>query len=548
MSDEKRTRKLWLYAPGAGASQWELYKEQGVAGIGYNDLGLKDLSQYESEEDAVDARVTSGKEWSAKMLYRFYSRLQIGDILLAKQGRSKLVGWGEVTGEYEYQPGRFETSAHEHFRAVRWHEHEIEWPSLLAMESFLEKTHKAKFKQTLANKLGLASTANLMDELLGYFESQPDDVESVMIPTPGNLMKTAEVVKYPRAARNIVLYGPPGTGKTFGIRDTIASILHEFDDPLAERDDLITSLMQEKRIAYVTFHQSYTYEDLIEGLRPSVQDGVIQYNIEDGIFKQLALDAWRSYLWQEQTEEGVTPETRDDARTAPQYFLVIDELNRGNVSKIFGELITLLEPSKRLGMEEQMIVTLPLSKEPFGVPANLHVIATMNTADRSIATLDVALRRRFRFEERMPDVGILEKTLAESDVKKKVIALFEVLNRRIEFLVDRDHTLGHAIFMGVESYSSLREVMRYNVIPLLQEYFYGEWDKIALVLGHDVDAPFGILKQQRLDRDLLFPVAKDVVLEAARDRYEIDDAFLTAREEELAPYFDQVLGTGVGSP
>ncbi|MEC9396101.1 MAG: AAA family ATPase, partial [Myxococcota bacterium] len=327
-----------------------------------------------------------------------------------------------------------------------------------------------------------------------------------------------------------------------------ASILREFRDPIVEQDDLIAALMQEKRAAYVTFHQSYTYEDLIEGLRPAVQDGVIQYNIEDGIFKQLALDAWRSYLWQEQTEEGVIPKTRDDARTAPQYFLVIDELNRGNVSKIFGELITLLEPSKRLGMEEQMIVTLPLSKEPFGVPANLHVIATMNTADRSIATLDIALRRRFRFEERMPDASVLENTLAASKVKEKVIALFNVLNQRIEFLIDRDHMLGHAIFMGVVSYSDLREVMRYNVIPLLQEYFYGEWDKIALVLGHDPGAAFGILKQHRLDRDALFPTAKDAVLEAARVRYEIDYAFLTAREEELAPYFDQVLGTGVGSP
>ena len=105
MADEKRTRKLWLYAPGAGASQWDLYKEQGVAGIGYNDLALGDLSQYASEEDAVDAKATPGKEWSAKMLYRFYSRVQIGDIFLAKQGRSKLVGWGEVTGGYEYRPG-----------------------------------------------------------------------------------------------------------------------------------------------------------------------------------------------------------------------------------------------------------------------------------------------------------------------------------------------------------------------------------------------------------------------------------------------------------
>jgi 5-methylcytosine-specific restriction protein B len=166
--------------------------------------------------------------------------------------------------------------------------------------------------------------------------------------------------------------------------------------------------------------------------------------------------------------------------------LIIDEINRGNIPRIFGELLTLIEPAKRWGMPEQMSAKLAVSGQEFSVPRNLHILGTMNTADRSIAMMDIALRRRFEFEELMPDAELVRRIVGRGgrdSLGTLASAILRDLNRRLVFLYDRDHQIGHAYFLRVKSLDDLRQVILKDVLPLLQEYFYGAWDRVCIALG-----------------------------------------------------------------
>lgn len=229
----------------------------------------------------------------------------------------------------------------------------------------------------------------------------------------------------------------------------------------------------EKRYVFTTFHQSFSYEDFIEGIKPKLtkpEDDLeatdVEYHIEIGIFREIAEKA--------------------KANSGQSYAIFIDEINRGNIANIFGELITLIEEDKRIGCENYIPALLPYSKQEFGVPANLHIIGTMNTADRSVEALDTALRRRFSFIEMLPD----HEKLADPAFACEGIELDRLLhaiNSRIEKLLDKDYCIGHSYFMTIKdrqnSLPELKHIFTNKILPLLQEYFYGDWGKIMLVLG-----------------------------------------------------------------
>lgn len=257
-------------------------------------------------------------------------------------------------------------------------------------------------------------------------------------------------------------------------------IEEEVKEQVPELFDLIDSVenftpnnsKEIKRYVFTTFHQSYSYEDFIEGIKPILNegeiDGNVSYHIEDGVFKQLCKKA------------EMDPENR--------YAIFIDEINRGNVSSIFGELITLIEQDKRKGASNEMSVILPYSKKQFSVPNNVDIYGTMNTADRSVEALDTALRRRFSFTEMLPEPELIALEGKSKDNKGKVgeidlVELLQTINERIEVLVDRDHTIGHAYFMEVHDESSLKGAFKNKIIPLLQEYFFGNYEKMELVIG-----------------------------------------------------------------
>lgn len=335
--------------------------------------------------------------------------------------------------------------------------------------------------------------------------------------------------KSDKAPRNTIYYGPPGTGKTFELQALLSA---EYTD--AEYGE---------RFEFVTFHQSYGYEEFVEGLRPVITkrgkkravdseapgslNGDVRYEIKPGAFLRLC----------------------DRARDNPsrQYAMVIDEINRGNISKIFGELITLVEVDKREGSKYPIAVTLPYSGEVFSVPSNVDVIGTMNTADRSLALVDTALRRRFEFIASMPKPSVLAGTIVSHDgVDINIERMLIMLNKRIEALYDRDHTVGHAYFTRIKDlpdadrFNELKAVFKNKIIPLLEEYFFEDWQKIRLVLGDNQKQNQGHQFVHEIGREedllALFGRVHELDQYALRSRYQLNAAALDQPDAYVGIY------------
>jgi 5-methylcytosine-specific restriction protein B len=387
-------------------------------------------------------------------------------------------------------------------------------------------------------------------------------------------------------ALNLILFGPPGTGKTYNTINKAIEIANPGFDLNQPREIIkkeFDRLTNEGQVLFTTFHQSMSYEDFVEGIKPQKQDtenANLTYEIEEGIFKRICkiaqetkdsktfdteYDKFIQFVNEQQELELKTPKQgnpfvvkinsngsciaipktlaetqmvvtrkmisdyifegkirdwkpyvvpianyfkenyyKDPANNGYQdnptknYVLIIDEINRGNVSQIFGEIITLIEEDKRLGNEEALEVTLPYSKEKFSVPPNLYIIGTMNTADRSVEAIDTALRRRFSFEEFAPKYDLKELQYEIGGIKGH--DLLRTLNSRIEKLLDKDHQIGHSYFMisegeDADAEKKLLNSFYKNIIPLLQEYFFGDFGKIGLVLGK------GFVKEKKWDKN-----------------------------------------------
>lgn len=277
-------------------------------------------------------------------------------------------------------------------------------------------------------------------------------------------------IKKPDFPKNQLFYGPPGTGKTFTAK--------QLAKPFA--------------FSLITFHPSFDYHDFIEGLRPEMHNGQLNYTVKEGIFMQfcrkaLLLAGYDSFVACLQD----LPENRKQKfEKAPPFVVIIDEINRANVARVFGELLTLLEPNKRLGAAEETVVMLPFSHREVGVPGNLYLIGTMNSADRTTALLDNALRRRFYFKEFRTDYSLLP-AIAEIDLAR----FLQTLNERIAYFLGPDFEIGHAYFLEITNYQELCHVMAYQVLPLLFEYFFDDKEKVRQLFGENYAAYF-ILKKE----------------------------------------------------
>jgi predicted Mrr-cat superfamily restriction endonuclease len=539
--------KYWLYAPGENANIWEEFYRNGIMGLGWDELG--DLNQFNSKSEITKklqeiSNSDSSKANDATANFDIKENIAIGDVIIAKKGRNAYLGYGFVTSDYYFDQA---ATIYRHRRKVNWvkygtwnTEHPIALktltditnipykpnPSILAPQAILKLMESINLNSSAmpTNKIlfgppGTGKTFHLKENYFPQYTTQETSLSAeqhfnnvvsecswwqviaiALIEDGRSKVSTIadnKWVKTKAALSNSNTIRPTIWGQLQS--HTVEScpfvnvkakqqpfifnktedafweiITEEVREHVPELYDIIASVnhfnpspdKQIERFAFITFHQSYSYEDFIEGIKPKManddSDEHLVYHIEDGVFKQLCKKA------------EMDPENR--------YAIFIDEINRGNVSAIFGELITLIETDKRKGATNELVTTLPYSKKPFSVPNNIDIIGTMNTADRSVEALDIALRRRFSFVEMLPDASKLNgKEIQGINLE----LLLNTMNERIEVLVDRDHTIGHAFFMNTENVHDLRTAFGNKIIPLLQEYFYGNYQKMEMVIGSE---------------------------------------------------------------
>lgn len=440
-----KTTHYWTYSPGDGAARWDDFYARGVMGVGWSKLG--DVEKYASKEDIrKNLRTLYSSKYSQKnsalALWQFSREIKPGDVVFAKRGRSVIIGRGIVEGDYQFDENG---DSYPNIRRVRW-TNRGEWHTedLLAVKTLTDIT----------------TYPDLVEKLNSFFEDEggevEGDTEEVEYPAYTSEDFLSEVymdgehyrtlVNVLRAKKNIILQGAPGVGKTFAAKRLAYSMM---------------GVKDAGRVMMVQFHQSYSYEDFVEGFRPNAQG----FDLEKGAFYNFCKNA------------------KDDSDN--DYFFIIDEINRGNLSKIFGELFMLIENDKR---GPRNTLRLLYSHELFYVPSNVYLLGMMNTADRSLAMLDYALRRRFAFFDLRPafdtESFIAYQEGLASEKFDRLISCVVKLNEAIasdESLGD-GFCIGHSYFCRMSpddvTDDKLSAIVNYELVPMLREYWFDEPTKV----------------------------------------------------------------------
>ncbi|WP_367319704.1 AAA family ATPase [Streptomyces sp. HUAS ZL42] len=452
-----RQRTIWKIAPGERGRLWEECRDRGLICVGWDELG--DLGLYQSDTDLKQAldtywpRGSGGSLTVARRLLAFRD-LEEGDRVVANRGVDEVLATGTVSGSYRFDADRPEF---QHVVPVAW---DVSHAQKLSKPQHGWRTTFAKVDPSLFAKFA----AHQADSDPGSDQAR----EAAPVALPEDVQAVLDALD---RKGQVILHGPPGTGKTrlaLGAALALAGRADVLGADSSRRAEFQAELLRGDCFRLVTFHPSYGYEDFVEGFKPdlSTTGPGLTLALSDGLFHALCSHA--------------------SARPEQTFLLIIDEINRGDLPRIFGELITLLELDKR-----NLPVSLPISKRSFSVPPNIRIIGTMNTADRSISHLDAAVRRRFAFLPVGPDPDAVSGTVGPLDLA----AFFESLNTRITRHLDADHQIGHAYLLRdgepIAAEEDLAAAFHHEVIPLLEDYCLGRADLLHRILGSLVDKDTG---------------------------------------------------------